>query len=224
MSIQIHKHSMRPRLNRLWAGIVNTWIAPYVQHEAQSQAAISVMKAVKTMFKTPEEQALYGPLFAQGLFGRELRGAGYAWESRQALIPNPSGTSPVDLSGANGLNFQCHDFCTVMEIGVIFEVAGTTTLLVMDFDKYTAPNTAGTLTDKLDGTNGVITAPSQASQAIGAVLYKNLSNALEIDLNKGNSVRANVTTTVTAGTGIPYVLVIPRSETNANLATGFASS
>lgn len=220
LNLIVPKFSMKPALNRLWGLVAPTWIAPYVQHEAQSLMALGVLK----YFRSKEEVAQYGHVFAAGLFGRELRGAGYAFESRQALIPNVSGTSPVVTTGANSLDFQCRDFCTVMEIGFIWQVAGTVTALVMDFDKYTAPNGAGTATDKLDGTNGVITAPTVAGQAIGNVLYKDLSNALEIDLNKGNSVRAIVTTTTTAGSGIPYVLVIPRAETNANLSTAVASS
>lgn len=220
MNIVIPKFSLKPKMNRLWAAIVSTWIAPYIQHEAQAMAAVGVMK----MFRTKAEVETFGHLFAAGLFGRELRGAGYAWEGRQALIPNPSGTSPVVTTGANTLNFQCHDFCTVMEIGHIWQVAGTVTALVMDFDKYTGPNATGTATDKLDTTNGVITAPTVAGQAIGNVLYKDLGNALEIDLNKGNSVQAIVTTTTTAGSGIPYVLVIPRAETNLNLSVAIASS
>lgn len=220
MNILIPKFSMKSRMNTFWAAIVATWIAPYVQHEAQAQAAASVMK----MFKTAADVEAFGHVFAAGLFGRELKGAGYAWEGRQALIPDPSGTSPVVTTGANTLNFQAHDFCSIMEIGFIWQVAGTVTALVMDFDKYPGPNGTGTVVDKLDTVNGKITAPTVAGQAIGNVLYKDLGNTLEIDLNKGNSVQAIVTTTTSAGSGIPYVLVVPRAETNANLTTAIASS
>lgn len=219
LNLIIPKYSMKPYLNRLWGRVVRSWIAPYIQHEAQSFTALSVMK----MFKSQRDVELYGKMFAQGLFGRDLRGAGYSWESRQALPQDVSGTCPVPTTGANVLNFQCNDFCTVMEIGLMWSTAGTVTALVMDFDKYPGPDATGTVVDKLDTVNGVITAPTVAGQAIGNVLYKDLSNALEIDLNKGNSVQAIVTTTTTAGEGIPYVLVIPRSETNANLSTAIES-
>lgn len=213
MDILIPK--FKPNLNKVWQKVKGSFLAPYVCHEAQGPLTLQLLRKFKP------NMALF---MAMGLFGRPLRGAGSGWESRQALIPDPSGTSPVVTTGANSLNFQCHDFCTVLEIGHIWQVAGTVTALVMDFDKYTAPNGAGTLTDKLDGTNGTITAPTVAGQAIGNVLYKDLGNTLDIDLNKGHSVQAIVTTTTTAGSGIPYVLVIPRAEINANITTAKASS
>lgn len=213
MNILIPK--FKPNLNKIWQKVRGSVIAPYMCHEAHGPLTLQLLR------KFTPNVAL---MMAFGLFSRPLRGAGYGWESRQALIPDPSGTSPVVTTGANTLNFQCHDFCSVEEIGHIWQVAGTVAALVMDFDKYTGPNATGTLTDKLDGTNGVITAPTVAGQAIGNVLYKDLGNTLDIDLNKGHSVQAIVTTTTTAGSGIPYVLVVPRAETNANITTAIASS
>lgn len=221
MNLLIPKESRRSRFDRLWGLIKPTWVAPYVTHKAQVLAGLGILE----MFRGKDLGL--GRLFAKGLFDRPMLGAGYGWESRQALVPTPSGTSPVVTTGANALDFTCKDFVSVLEIGFIWEVAGTVTALVMDFDKFSGPNAAGTVTDKLDGTNGVITAPSiVASQAIGSVVHKDLGDTLSIDLDKGNSIRAIVTTTTTAGSGVPYILVVPRAETNANLAAtiGFASS
>lgn len=219
MNLLIPKISNVTRLNRLWGAIAQTWIAPYVSHKAQALTALSIFNIFKT-----KNDPVAARLMANGILGRPLQGAGMAYESRMALIPDPSGTSPLVTTGANTLDFVCHDFCTVVEIGHIWQVAGTVTALVMDFDKYPSPNGVGTVVDKLDGTNGVITAPTVAGQAAGNVLYKDLGNTLNIDLDKGNSVRAIVTTTTTAGSGIPYVLVIPRAEVNGNLSTAIASS
>lgn len=217
MNLSILNKGRDFRFNKLWARVSKTWIAPYVCHKAQALSALTIFN----MFK---ENPFSGGLMAGALFGRPLRGAGIGWESRTPLIPEPDSTSPLDVTGTNSVDFTCRDFFTVLEIGFIWQVAGTSTALIMDFDKFTAPNAAGDVTDKLDGTNGVITSPDVASQAVAGVLTKDLGDTLGIDLDKGNSVRAIVTTTVTGGSGIPYVLGIARAETNANLVIPYVSS
>lgn len=219
MEILIPKVNMKARLNRLWAKVRNTWVAEYVTHEAQGDCALSLLK----QFSNSEKREI-GRLLASGLFGRPLMGAGYAWNGRYPLGVEPGATIPVVTTGANVANFTVMDYCSVFEIGLIWQVAGTVTALVMDFDKYTGPTAVGTLTDKLDGTNGVITAPTVAGQAIGNVLHRNIGQTLAIDLDKGNSVQAIVTTTTTAGSGVPFILVSPRDETNANKTTLIATS
>ncbi|MFQ5641098.1 MAG: hypothetical protein ACE5IR_24230 [bacterium] len=222
MNLWFPKISKITRMNQLWAKIAPTWIAPYLTHKAQVRCASSILN----IFKPNERRS--AELMAAGLFSRPLRGAGFGWESRYALQPEPdvASPSPFNSTGVKA-HFTVRDFFTVLEVGAIFEVAGTNTALVADFDRYTAPNGAGTLTDKLDGTNGTITAPNATTaQAVGAVVYKDLGDTTPVDLNKGNSVAFDVTTAVTSGSGIPYVLGIARAEVNANLGStvGFASS
>lgn len=221
MNMVIPKISRVTRLNKAWGAISKSWISPYVSHKAQALLALSITKIFKD-----NDSARY--LMAKGLLDRPLCGAGSAWESRVALQPEPDVVSPsVFTSTGVKAHYTVRDFFTALEIGVIFQVAGTATALVADFNKYTAPNGAGTKTAKLDGTNGTITAPNATTaQAIGSVVYKDIGDTLNIDLIKGQSVEFEVMTSVTSGTGIPYVLGIARAETNANLGStvGFASS
>jgi hypothetical protein len=214
--ILIPRFSLRSKLNEFWRTVRRTYLGPYVCHEAQAVAAMKFLQGPRH----------WAELAARSVFGRPLCGAGYGWESRQPLVPNVSGTNPVVTSGANLLNHQVSDYCSVEDISFAWQVAGTVTALVLFFDSYTAPNAIGTKTAGLTGTqaDGTLTAPSVvASQAVGSVLYKNLSNTLDIDLLPGNSVQALVNTTTTAGSGVPVIIVVPRAETYANLAAGFSA-
>lgn len=220
MNIVIPKISTKALMNAFWAKIKPTWVAKYVTHQAQAQCALGIFN----IFNKRDRRS--GEMLARGLFGRPLCGAGFGWESRIPLVPIAGGTVPVITSGANSLNFNVLDFFTVLEIGFLWQVAGTATALVMDFDRYPTTGAVGGVTDKLDGTNGILTAPTVASQAVGNILYKDLGDTTPVDLQKGDSVQAIVTTTTTAGSGVPYVLGIARAETNANMGAtvAFASA
>lgn len=211
LNILIPRTSMKGHLNTFWKKIKGSWVAPYMTHQAHGLAALTMLKQFPT-------QPKWGPTLLQGWFDRPLRGAAQGWESRYPLPYDPTATIDVDLSGANGADMMVLDFCSILEIGCAMTVTGTATLLVMDFDLYpTAADNGGDVVDKLDTVNGVITAPSQASQVAGCVIYKDLGHQVGmIDVNKGSGINANVTTTVTSGTGVPYVLVIPRAESNLN--------
>lgn len=215
MNIIVKAFSMGMVLNRVWGFIKKTPLERFITHRAQ------VLPAAYLFTKGDKGYARH---FSEAYFGLPLRGAGSGWESRLALPVEPGATSPVVVSGANVLNFFVPDFCEVLGLRFAWQVAGTVTALVMDFDKYPSPNAVGTVVDKLDGTNGFLTAPTVAGQAIGNVLYKDLGNTLAIELEPGNSVQAIVTTTCTAGSGVPAVIVVPHPETMANLATGILSS
>ena len=215
MNIIVKSFSMGQVLNRVWGFIKQTPLERFISHRAQ------VLPAAYLYTKGDRR---YAQAFAESYFGLPLRGAGSAWESRLPLPAEPTATSPIVTTGANGLNFFVPDWCEVLGIRFAWQVAGTVTALVMDFDKYPSPNAVGTVVDKLDGTNGVLTAPTVASQAIGNVLYKDLGDQLAIELEPGNSVRANVTTTTTAGSGVPAVIVVPHPETMLNLSTAVLSS
>ena len=215
--IIVPRFRMRHLFNQMWRTIKPTWIAPYLTHEAQSFSAIRFLQMVRQD---------YARLAAPALYAMPLRGAGAAWESRYALAMEPGATSPLVTTGANTVNFNVMDYCSVMDIAFAWQVAGTVTALALYFDKYPSPTAVGTVVAGLTGTqtDGKLLAPTVAGQAIGNVLYKNLSNTLDIDLSPGNSVQALVNTTTTAGSGIPIVICVPRAETLTNLSTGVLSS
>lgn len=214
MNIIVKLFSMGLLLDSLWGKIKQTPLAEFICHRSQVIPAAYVLKGNKG----------YARQFASAYFGQPLRGAGAAWESRLALPVEPGATSPVVTTGANTLNFFVPDWCEVLSIRFAWQVTGTVTALVMDFDKYPSPNAVGTVVDKLDGTNGSLTAPTVAGQAVGNVLYKDLGNTLAIELEPGNSVQAIVTTTTTAGSGVPSVIVVPHPETMLNLSTAILSA
>lgn len=215
MNIIVKAFSMGSVLNSVWGFIKKTPLERFITHRAQ------VLPAAYLYTKGDKR---YAKAFAESYFGLPLVGAGSAWESRLALPMVPGGTQPVVVSSTNSLNFIVHDFCEVLGLRFAWQVAGTVTALVMDFDKYPSPNAVGTVVDKLDGTNGFLTAPTVAGQAIGNVLYKDLGDEFSIELEPGNSVQAIVTTTCSAGSGVPAVIVVPHPETMLNLSTGILSS
>ena len=204
--------------NRIYNTVKRTMLRRFVMDEKDLPLAFDLSRrlwvpnfklAVRAILGIPNQPVLMGA-------------AGYGYESRRWLNPETAGA--ITVSAANTNNFNVNDFCRPIDIGFAWTTAGTVTALVADFDKYPQPLAGGTVVDKLDVTNGVITSPSiVASQAIGQVLYKSLGN-FNIALLPGQSVQFIPTTTTTAGAGIPFVLVIPNSETFANLSTGNASS
>lgn len=204
--------------NRIWSTVKRTVLRRFVQDEHDLPLAFDLSRRLWVPRFRLAAQAILGIPLMPVLHGS----AGYGYESRRWLNPETAGE--IATTGANTNNFNVNDFFRPTVVGVVWTTAGTVTALVADFDKYTRPLGAGTVTDKLDATNGTITAPSiVASQAIGRVVFKDLSN-YSISLNPGNSVQFIVTTTTTAGGVIPFVLGIPNSDVFANLSTATASS
>lgn len=219
MNIFLPQFSMRRHFNAFWSKVVGTWIAPFLTHEAQGLSAVSLVKQFP-------EMPPWGPILAKGWYDRPLHGAGYGWESRYPLPYDPTSTIDVDLTSTNEAAMIVPDYCTVMEIGCGITVATTVAVLNMDFDLYpTMADKVGTVVDKLDGTNGFIKENSVAELAIGDVLYRDMSNTLNIDIDKGSSINAIVIATApSTGQGVPYCLVVPRAMNNANVTTMVASA
>lgn len=219
MNIWTKGFRVASHFNAMWAQLKGSWIAPYMTDKFQSLSAL-------TMLKRYPNQPAFGPTLAKAWYDRPLHGAAPGWESRYPLPYDPTATIDVDLTGTNAAAMIVSDFCTVMEIGCGITVATTTAVLNMDFDLYpTMADNVGTVVDKLDGTNGFLLESSIGLLGIGDVLYKDLAHELNIDLSKGYSVNAIVIATApSAGQGVPYCLVVPRAESNANLATMIASS
>lgn len=212
-------------LASLWGSLKKSWIEPFIQHEQQLPLAGDIARVVRRA-KSAIPTLQY-PSLAQGLLCDPLRGAGMAWESMRWLQCAAGEATPLDCTGANALNYNLLDFFEVHRLGLFWTTAGTTTALVLDFDLYPRPNGAGTLSaDKLDGTNGVITAPTAAGQTLGSLLYKYMSNTVDpVRCNPGSSIKANVTTTVTAGAGLPIIIGCSSAEVYGNLSiTGTQSS
>jgi hypothetical protein len=216
MNILIPQFNLRRALNGFWRAVRTSGIAKFVCHEAQAVLAYDLMRGVKDV------GVQHG--IAAGLFGLTLRGAGYSWESRRWL--NPVTDTVVDATVANNKNFNCFDWFGVSFIAWYFQNAGSVTLLVADFDLYGKLNGTTLLTDKLDTVNGVLTAPSQAAQAAGSMVYKDIGNDPgEIAIAPGQSIQAIVTTTVTGATQtMPIILGFPMAETPLNLSTAYKSS
>jgi hypothetical protein len=214
MNILIPRFNMRPALNKFWQAVKGNPVAAFMSHEAHAPLAYDLSRY---------HRQVWFPGMAEFLLGAKLKGAGYSFESRRWL--HPASDAAIATTGANTVNFNCYDFFSVSMIGFCWTVAGTVTALVMDFDRYPRVAAGGTVVDKLDGSNGVITAPTVAGQAAGNRLYKDLGdNTGVIDLDLGDSVQAIVTTTTTAGNGIPFVVGFTRSQTMPNLSTAVASS
>lgn len=219
MNIFVRTLTVAAYANAMWKQLKGSWIAPYMSDKCQSLSALSLIRQFPDM-------PSWGPIVAQGWYDRPLRGAAKGWESQYPLPYDPTATIDVDLTSTNAAAFIVPDFCTVTEIGCGITVAPTVAKLNMDFNLYpTMADNVGTVVSKLDGTNGNIIETSIAQLAIGDVLYKDLANELNIDLNKGYSVNAIVLATApSAGQGVPYVLVTPRAMNNGSLATMIASA
>lgn len=205
-------------LDRAWHSLktLSQSIAGRVSHRAQVPVALDLARAVRQRVYTPEQAAG----LAGGLFGAPLKGAGLGWESRRWL--NPASDAAIATTGANTVNFNVYDFFSLTVIGFYWTVAGTVTAMVGDFDLYTRLFASTLLTDKLDGSNGVLSGGTftLASQVAGAMWVKDLgTNIGEIDVSPGNSVQFIVTTTTTAGNGMPFVIGEPRAETFRNVST-----
>ncbi|TXH57959.1 MAG: hypothetical protein E6Q97_03380 [Desulfurellales bacterium] len=211
MNLIIPKFSMRRTFDRIWQAVRGCQVAQFVSHEGDLPLAYDLARYERT-----PDGTMWAPDMAKFLLDRPLCGAGYSFESRRWM--HPASDAAIATTGANTVNFNCYDYFAIALIGFYWTVAGTVTAMVMDFDKYPRLFAGGTVVDKLNGTNGVLTAPTVASQAQGTILYKNLGhNPGEIDIEPGNSVQAIVTTTTTAGNGMPFVVGYARAEEYVNL-------
>lgn len=210
MNIIVPKFSFNARVrSALWAMVAGTWIAPYVAHEGQLSLANDFAKQLNAPWRND---------FAKKLFGMQLRGAGYGWESRRSL--NPVVQTAIDTSGANSTVFNVMDYFEIALIGFYWTVTGTVTAMVMDFDLYPQPAAAGTVVDKLDGTNGVLSGFAVGDQTAAKLWYNDIADTKSpVTATPGNSVKAVVTTTTTAGNGLPFVIGWPKSETFRNIST-----
>jgi hypothetical protein len=207
-------------LNAAWACLRKTWVEPFIQHSKQMPLAVDIANTVAKAKRfvapgVPFENLAHG-LLAAG----PLRGAGSGWESYRWLQAAAGEGTPLDCTGSNSLNYNVLDFWEVHNLGHFWTTAGSATALVLDFDLYPRPNGGGTLVaDKLDGTNGYLQAPTAAGQTIGSLLYKLLSDAVgPIAITPGQSIKANVTTTVTSGAGLPIIIGCPRAWDYGNLS------
>lgn len=209
MNIHIPKFSLNGRVrNALYALLVGTWIAPYLQHEGQFSLALDFLKR-----REPWRHDL-----AAQLFGQQLKGAGYGWESRRNLEPVVD--TAIATTGANSTVFNVMDYFEIAMIGFYWTVTGTVTIMDMDFDLHPQPAAAGTAVDKLDGTNGVLSGYAVGDQTAGKLWYHDIADTKSpITATPGNSVKAVVGTTTTAGNGLPLVIGWPKSETFRNIST-----
>lgn len=195
-------------MNRMWNGVRRTLFGKLVQRECDLPLAMD-------LFRSGLGKALGLHLLVRPL--PILCGANYGSESRRYL--GATNTGSIATTGANTRNFNVFDWTLVSEVGFVWTVAGTVTALVMDFDLHDQLDGGNLLTDKLDVTNGVITAPTVAGQAIGTVLYKDIDATGPVLIQPGYSIQAIVTTTTTAGNGTPFVIGYPKADTFLNLPT-----
>lgn len=211
MNIIIPKFSLNGRVrNALWAMVAGTWIAQFISHEGQ----LTLAKDFAGLREPWRDD------FAAKLFGMQLRGAGYGWESRRNL--HPASDAAIATTGNNTVNFNVYDWFEIALVGFYWTVAGTVTAMTMDFDLYPRLAAAGSVVDKLDGSSGVLSgaAFTVASQAQGNLWYNDIADTKSpVTATPGNSVQARVETTTTAGNGMPIVIGWSKSETFRNLST-----
>lgn len=209
MNIIIPKFSLNARVRAaLWAMVQGTWIAPYVAHEGQLSLANDFAR-----LKAPWRND-----FAEKLFGMQLRGAGYGWESRRNLEPVVD--TAIATTGANSTVFNIADWFEVGMVMFYWTVTGTVTIMDMDFDLHPQLAAAGSAVDKLDGTNGVLSGYAVGDQTAGKLWYNDIADTHSpVTVTPGQSIKALVGTTTTAGNGLPMVIGWSKSETFRNLST-----
>lgn len=209
MNIIVPKFSFNARVRAaLWAMVQGTWIAPYVAHEGQLSLANDFAR-----LKAPWRND-----FAEKLFGMQLRGAGYGWESRRNLEPVVD--TAIATTGANSTVFNIADWFEVGMVMFYWTVTGTVTIMDMDFDLHPQLAAAGSAVDKLDGTNGVLSGYAVGDQTAGKLWYNDIADTHSpVTVTPGQSIKALVGTTTTAGNGLPMVIGWSKSETFRNLST-----
>ncbi len=211
MNIIVPKFSFNARVRAaLWAMVQGTWIAPYVAHEGQLSLAHDISRQFGGQPWRND--------FAEKLFGMQLRGAGYGWESRRSL--NPVVQTAIATTGANSTVFNIMDYFEIAVVGFWWTVTGTVTIMDMDFDLHPDIAAAGAAVDKLDGTNGKLSGYAVGDQTAGKLWYNDIADTHSpVTASPGNSVKAVVGTTTSAGNGLPLVIGWPKSETFRNIST-----
>lgn len=215
---------IRYNFNKLWSFLKGTAVGKMVQRESDLPLAHDFVKGSAwspSLGKFLAEAFIQKPLPL-------LQGGGYADDSRRWLHLDT--TSYLDFTSTGSkAQFNVLDWFLVDILGWTYSVAGTTTAASVGFDLYPSVNAAGTLVaSKLDGTNGVATAPNATTaQAIGAVVWKSLSksNVGPFLVKPGQSIDVNVLTSCTSGNAcLPFVLGFPKAEEFTNYSTGYESA
>lgn len=201
--------------NRIWNVVKRTPLGRFLQFERDLPLAWDMHRATgwsPSLADYLGRSLLMNPL-------PTLRGAagGYGDESRRWLQPASDAT--IATTGANTVNYNVMDWTLITSVGFVWTVAGTVTAMSMNFNLHNQLAGASLLTTRLDATNGFVTAPTVAGQAIANVLYKELDALGPVLVTPGYSVQAIVVTTTTAGNGLPFILAIPKPDTMLNLGT-----
>jgi len=209
MNIIIPKFGMNGlKRNALWAAVRQSWIGKFVNHEGQ----LSLANDFARQLKAPSRND-----FAEKLFGMQLKGAGYGWESRRPLVPVVQ--TAIATTGANSTVFNISAYFEVAVVMFWWTVTGTVTIMDMDFDLYSDLAAAGTVVDKLDGTNGKLSGYAVGDQTAGKLWYNDIADTHSpVTVTPGQSIKALVGTTTTAGNGLPMVIGWPKSETFRNMS------
>lgn len=213
---------MRYNFNAIWAALKK--VAPFtkdIQREQDLPFAMDMVRRFQSLPKDLQRTLGRNMLNDQSLLvGAD---AGYGGESKRWL--QPASDAAVSVVTNNPVQFNVLDDFIVDTIGFIFTIAGQTSALVMDFDLHPNLYGIGTVVDKLDTVNGVITAPNvTTAQAIGARVAKDLSQS-PIHVTPGKSIATVATTvTTTTGSGMAFVLGFPISEHLLNDPNYFASA
>lgn len=211
---------VRYNFNRIWNAVKRTALGKFVQVERDLPLALDLYRGTRWM---PSMAEVLGLTFLKTPLPVLRGAAGYGEESRRWLLPDIAGVADFSSTGSK-MQFYVFDFFLVDLIGFTFGIAGTTTPAKVDFDLYPGINATGTIiASNLDGTNGTVTAPNATTaQAIGAVVYKSLSDTGPVLCRPGNSIDVDVATACTAGSSaMAFVSGFPKPETFANLAAGF---
>jgi len=208
MNIIIPKFGMNGlKRNALWAAVRQSWIGKFVAHEGQ----LSLAKDFAGMRLASRND------FAEKLFGMQLKGAGYGWESRRNLEPVTD--TAIATTGANSTVFNIADYFEVAVVMFWWTVTGTITIMDMDFDLHPQLAGSGSAVDKLDGTNGVLSGYAVGDQTAGKLWYNDIADTHSpVTVSPGQSIKALVGTTTTAGNGLPMVIGWPKAETFRNLS------
>lgn len=209
MNIIIPKFSLNARVRAaLWAMLAGTWIGKHVCHEGQLGLASDLVKL----------QAPWRNDFAEKLFGLQLKGAGYGWESRRNLTPVVQ--TAIATTGANSTVFNITDLFEIAVVGFWWTVTGTITIMDMTFNLHPQLAAAGSAVAKLDGTNGLLSGYAVGDQTAGKLWYNDIADTKSpVTATPGQSVAALVGTTTTAGNGLPLVIGWSKSETFRNISS-----
>ncbi len=214
MNIIIPKFGMNGlKRNALWAAVRGSWIGKFVSHEGQLSLAQDLGRQLGLQPSRND--------FAEKLFGMQLKGAGYGWESRRSLVPVVQ--TAIATTGANSTVFNISDFMEIAVVMFWWTVTGTVTIMDMTFNLHPGLAAAGSAVAKLDGTNGLLSGYAVGDQTALKLWYNDLADTKSpVTVQPGQSIAALVGTTTSAGNGLPMVIGWPKSETLRNLSVGTA--